>query len=66
MDQPVDAMRAIHDAFKRAMDDSAHDELMARFVQAPWNKNSADFRAWAEKYFVDIRPTLVRTGLVNN
>ena len=65
-DLPADVMRAIHDAFKQAMEDPAHDELLAKFVQVPWYKSSADFRAWAEKYYVDIRPTLVRAGLVNN
>lgn len=63
---PADVIRAIHDAFKQAMGDPAHDELLAKFIQLPWYKSSADYRAWAEKYFVDIRPTLVKAGLINN
>ena len=62
----ADVVRALHDAFKQAMDDPAHDALLAKFIQVPWYRSSADYRAWAEKYFVDIRPTLVRAGLVKD
>ncbi|MBI3373225.1 MAG: tripartite tricarboxylate transporter substrate binding protein [Betaproteobacteria bacterium] len=61
---PADVMRAIHDAFKQAMDDPAHDAFLEKFIQLPWYKSSADYRAWAEKYFVDIRPVLAKAGLL--
>jgi tripartite-type tricarboxylate transporter receptor subunit TctC len=57
-------IRVLHDAFRQAMDDPEHAKLLHKFIQPVWYKSSADFRAWAEKYFTDIRPTLVRAGLV--
>ena len=59
-------MQRIHDAFKQAMDDPAHDAFLEKFIQVPWYKSPADYRAWAEKYFVDIRPALARAGLVKD
>lgn len=59
-----EVVRTLHDAFKSAMEDPAIDTLLEKFIQVRWYKNSADYRAWAEKYFVDIKPTLVRAGLV--
>jgi tripartite-type tricarboxylate transporter receptor subunit TctC len=57
-------VRALHDAFKAAMEDPAIDALLEKFVQVRWYKSSADYRSWAEKYFVDIKPTLMRAGLM--
>ena len=63
---PADVIRTLHDAFKQAMDDPEHLPLLRKFIQPVWYKNSADYRAWAEKYFSEIRPTLVRAGLVKD
>jgi len=59
-----DVVKVLHDAFKSAMEDPAIDALLEKFVQVRWYKSSADYRAWAENYFVEIKPTLVRAGLV--
>jgi len=59
-----EVVKTLHDAFKSAMEDPAIDALLEKFVQVRWYKSSADYRGWAEKYFVDIKPTLVRAGLV--
>jgi tripartite-type tricarboxylate transporter receptor subunit TctC len=60
---PANAIKLLHDAFKQAMDDPEHAPLLHKFIQPVWYKSSAEYRAWAEQYFVDIRPTLVRAGL---
>lgn len=59
-----EVVKTLHDAFKSAMEDPAIDALLEKFVQVRWYQSSADYRGWAEKYFVDIKPTLVRAGLV--
>lgn len=61
---PPEVVKTIHDAFRQAMDDPAHAPLLEKFIQPVWYKSPAEYRAWAEKYFTDIRPTLVRAGLV--
>ncbi len=62
-DLPANVVQTLHDAFKEAMADPAHDELMARFVQGVWYKSPAEYRAFAEKYFVTVKPLLVKAGL---
>ena len=41
-------------------------EYLAKFIQVPWDKNPAEFRAFAEKYYVDVKPLLVRAGLAKS
>jgi tripartite-type tricarboxylate transporter receptor subunit TctC len=60
---PTDVVRAIHDAFRDAMDDPAFVASLERYQQKPWYKSPEEFRAWAEKYYVEIRPTLQQAGL---
>ena len=62
-DLPQNVVSAVHDAFKAAMADPEHDKLLAQFIQSPWYKSPADYRAFAEKYFHDIKPVLVKAGL---
>lgn len=58
-----DLVKTIHDAFKVGFDDPGHAELLARFVQDPWYRDPAGFRAWAEEYSTTVKPMLVRAGL---
>lgn len=60
-----EVVKTLHDAFKQAMEDPAVDKLLENFIQTRWYKSPEEYRAWAEKYFVDIRPTLLRAGLAN-
>lgn len=57
-------VKTLHDAFHAAMKDPAHDGMLRKWTMQPWYRNSADYRKWAEDYFVAIRPTLVKAGLV--
>ncbi|MBM3620748.1 MAG: tripartite tricarboxylate transporter substrate binding protein [Alphaproteobacteria bacterium] len=65
-DLPAGIVGVLHDAFKQAMDDSAHQPLLDRYIQVPWYKSPAEYRAFAEKYFVDVKPVLVRAGLAKD
>jgi tripartite-type tricarboxylate transporter receptor subunit TctC len=40
-------VKALHDAFKKAMDDPKHVEVLQQLNQAPWYQNSDDYRNWA-------------------
>jgi len=62
-DLPPEAIRALHDAFKEAMGDPGHQPLLDKFIQEPWYRDPAGYRAFAEKYFVEVKPMLVKAGL---
>jgi len=48
------------------MDDPAHQELLDRTVQPVWYKTPAEYRAFAEKYYVDVKPMLIKAGLAQS
>jgi len=56
-------VRALHDAFKTAMEDPKHLELLGQLNQAPWYKNPEDYRAWAQATFAKDRALIERLGL---
>jgi len=56
-------VEAVHLAFKAAMADSRVDALLDSYIQAPWYKTPAEYRAFAEKYFADVKPLLIKAGL---
>ena len=41
-------------------------DLLEQFLQLPWYKNPAEYRAFAEKYFVEVKPLLVKAGLAKS
>jgi tripartite-type tricarboxylate transporter receptor subunit TctC len=62
-DMPVNIVEAVHQAFKAAMADPRVDTLLDSYIQAPWYKSPAEYRRFAEKYFVEVKPLLVKAGL---
>jgi tripartite-type tricarboxylate transporter receptor subunit TctC len=60
---PPEIVETIHLAFKQAMADPRVQELLDKYIQAAWYKSPAEYRAFAEKYFVDVKPLLVKAGL---
>ena len=60
---PPEIVETIHLAFKQAMADPRVQELLDKYIQAPWYKSPAEYRAFAEKYFDDVKPLLVKAGL---
>ena len=65
-DTPAAIVQSLHDAFIEATDDPGLQPLLDRFIQVPWRKNPAEFRAFAEQYFNGIRPLLIRAGLARS
>ena len=48
---------------KEAMAEPKVNEYLEKFLQLPWYKNPAEYRAFAEKYYVDVKPLLIKAGL---
>ncbi len=56
-------VKALHDGFKRALDDPKHLEVLDQLNQPVWYKNSADYGAWARDTFGKERALIERLGL---
>ena len=56
-------VKALHDGFKRAMDDPKHREVLDQLNQPVWYKNSVDYGAWARDTFGKERALIERLGL---
>lgn len=56
-------VRSLHDAFKKAMEDPKHLELLGQLNQAPWYKSPGDYRAWAQATFAKDKALIERLGL---
>lgn len=63
---PREIIMTLHDAFKQAMSDPGHQELLDKFIMPVWYKSPEEFRAWAEKYYTDVLPLLRTAGLVKS
>lgn len=57
-------VKALHDAFKKAMDDPAHLAVLDQLNQPVWYKNSADYTAWARDTFAKERKLIEKLGLL--
>lgn len=56
-------MKTLHDAFKKAMDDPKHVEVLEQLNQPTWYKNSADYASWARETFGKEKGLIDRLGL---
>ena len=56
-------MKTLHDAFKKAMDDPKHVEVLEQLNQPVWYKNSADYAAWARETLGKEKALIERLGL---
>ena len=48
---------------RQAMGEPKVNEYLEKFIQLPWYKNPAEYRAFAEKYYVEVKPLLIKAGL---
>lgn len=62
-DLPPAIVQSLYDAFTEAGRDPALQQLLDRFNQVPWQRNPAEYRAFAEQYFNSVKPLLVKSGL---
>ena len=60
---PPEIVDSLHLTFKQAMAEPKVNEYLEKFLQLPWYKNPAEYRAFAEKYYVDVKPLLMKAGL---
>jgi tripartite-type tricarboxylate transporter receptor subunit TctC len=56
-------VRTLHDAFKKAMDDPKHAELMAQLNQSVWYRTGDDYKKWAQETFAKDKALIERLGL---
>lgn len=56
-------VQVLHDAFKKAMDDPRHLDVLRQLNQDIWYRNGADYRAWAMETFERDRQLIQRLGL---
>lgn len=61
---PPQVVKALHDAFKKAMDDPEHLKTLQQLDQLYWYKSSDDYRQWAVQTFAAERATIERVGLL--
>ena len=55
--------RTLHDAFKKAMDDAKHIELLDQLNQDAWYRSGEDYQKWAIETFARDKLLIERLGL---
>ncbi len=56
-------VKTIHDAFKKAMDDPKHAEVLAQLNQDMWYRTGEDYKKWAIDTFAKDKVLIERLGL---
>ena len=56
-------VKALHDAFKKAMETPRHQEVLAQLNQAMWYRSGEDYRAWAADTYAKDKALIERLGL---
>ena len=56
-------VKVLHDAFKKAMDDPKHLELLDQLNQDAWYRTGEDYAAWARETFAKDKLLIERLGL---
>ena len=55
--------KVLHDAFKKAMEDPKHIEVLGQLNQAMWYRNGDDYRKWAAETYAKDKALIERLGL---
>lgn len=63
-DLPPAIAQTIHEAFAEANNEQSTLQFLDKYVQVPWRKNPAEYRAFAEEYYNGVKPLLIKAGLV--
>ena len=56
-------VKTLHDAFKKALDDPKHAEVMEQLNQEVWYRSGDDYAKWARETYVRDKPLIERLGL---
>ena len=61
---PREVVKALHDAFKKSLDDPEYLKTLAQLDQPPWYMSSDDYARWAVEMLKAERATIERVGLL--
>ena len=56
-------VKTLHDAFKKAMDEPRHQEVLEQLNQEPWYRSGEDYAAWAREQYAKDKALIERLGL---
>ena len=56
-------MKTLHDAFKKAMDDPKHLDVLDQLNQDLWYRSGEDYAKWARETFAKDKLLIERLGL---
>jgi tripartite-type tricarboxylate transporter receptor subunit TctC len=56
-------VKTLHDAFKKAMDDPKHQEVLAQLNQDMWYRSGEDYKSWAIATYAKDKLLIDRLGL---
>lgn len=56
-------VKVLHDAFKKALDDPKHAEVLAQLNQEIWYRSGEDYARWARETYVKDKRLIERLGL---
>jgi len=56
-------VKTLHDAFKKAMDDAKHIEVLEQLNQEAWYRSGDDYAKWARETFARDKALIERLGL---
>jgi len=56
-------VKTLHDAFRKAMDDPKHIEMLEQLNQEVWYRSGDDYAAWARETFARDKALIERLGL---
>ncbi len=56
-------VKVLHDAFRKAMEDPKHLELLEQLNQDPWYRSGDDYAKWAAETFAKDKALIERLGL---
>jgi len=62
-DTPPDVVRKLHDAFKKAMEDSSYVQALARYDMVPMYMSSAGYSKFAQETFLTEKALVEKLGL---
>ena len=56
-------VKTLHDAFKKAMDDPKHLEVLEQLNQATWYRSGEDYGKWARETYAKDKALIEKLGL---
>lgn len=62
----ADVVKALHDAFKKGLDEPSYLEMLTKLDQETFYLNSADYRAYAERTAAEEKRFITELGLIQN